>query len=294
VLGSLALAGACSGQPPADRAAPRADARRVDPSKAGRISGRVVIQGAVPENSRVSVASVPACARAHPDGVQLETSLAENGGLNNVFVYVKNGLGNYYFDTPAEAVKLDQQGCRYTPHVFGARAGQPIHISNSDATPHNVSAAASANQGFNFAQPIQGLVTTKTFTAPEVMVRFKCDIHPWMTAYGGILDHPYFAVTANGGQFELAGVPAGTYTVEAWHEKLGTQTGNVTLADNGSQQMTFTFNPPASAEQRLRPARGAGVPNAAAALGWPAGGKRGGAEPPSASERGWGPASTEQ
>ncbi len=93
---------------------------------------------------------------------------------------------------------------------------------NSDPTSHTVHAMPNANQEFNFSQPIQRQKDTRFFTAPEVMVRFKCDLHNWMSAYAGVLDHPYFAVTSPAGRFELKDVPAGTYTIEAWHEKLGT------------------------------------------------------------------------
>lgn len=237
---ALALATSCSGQSQPQRSAPP-DAKRVDESKAGRISGRVTIEGPVPQEVPIKLASDHVCLRDNKDGLPLETFVVDKGGLNNVFVYVKEGLGNYYFDTPAEAVKLDQQGCRYRPHVFGARTGQPIEISNSDPTLHNVSATATVNRGFNFSQPMQGLRNTQTFTAPEVMVRFKCDVHGWMSAYAGVLDHPYFAVTADGGRFELKNVPAGTYTIEAWHEKLGTQTQAVTLGEKESKDVAFTF-----------------------------------------------------
>lgn len=190
----------------------------------------------------------PVCMRENTNGLSVETFSVENGGLNNVFVYVKDSLGNYYFDTPAEPVKLDQKACRYTPHVFGVQTGQPIEISNSDPTMHNVHAVADANREFNFPQAMQGLKNTRSFTAREVMVRFKCDVHAWMVAYAGVLDHPYFAVTGNGGRFELKNVPAGSYTIEAWHEKLGTQTESVTLGEKESKQVSFTFKPASSNE----------------------------------------------
>ena len=236
------LAGGCGGSEPARVAlTPPADAKRVDPATAGSVSGRVTFEGPAPENPSVKLDSDPACAREHPNGLRLDTVLVTNGGLEHVFVYVKDGLGNYYFETPTTPVTLDQKGCNYTPHVFGVRAGQPIEIVNSDATLHNVNAAAKVNQGFNLGQPIQGMKNTKVFTAPEVMVRIKCDVHSWMTAYAGVLTHPYFAVTANGGAFELEGLPPGTYTIEAWHEKLGTQTQNVTLGEKETKAIGFAF-----------------------------------------------------
>ena len=244
VVAAAAVAGAaagCDGSAPAPTPAPPADAKRVDPATAGSITGKVSYDGPAPQNPTAKLDSDPACAREHPNGMVLDTVLVSNGGLENVFVYVKDGLGNYYFDTPTETIKLDQKGCRYTPHVFGLRAGQPVEISNSDPTMHTVHAIATSNQEFNLSQPIQGIKNTKTFTAPEVMVHFKCNVHTWMDAYAGILSHPYFAVTASGGAFELNGLPPGTYSVEAWHEKLGTQTQSVTVGTKESKTVDFRF-----------------------------------------------------
>ena len=178
---------------------------------------------------------------AQPDGLKLDTVMVNNGGLENVFVYVKDGLGNYYFETPTTPVTLDQKGCHYSPHVFGLRTGQPLEIVNSDQTLHNVNAMAQVNQAFNMGQAMQGMKSQKTFTTPEVMVRIKCDVHGWMNAYAGVLSHPYFAVTANGGAFELKDLPPGTYTIEAWHEKLGTQTQSVTLGAKETKTVSFAF-----------------------------------------------------
>jgi plastocyanin len=164
-----------------------------------------------------------------------------------VFVYVKDGLVNYVFDTPTAPVVLDQKGCRYIPHVFGVRVNQPVEIVNSDPTLHNIHATPKANQEFNNGQPIQGMKMTHTFTAQEVMVPFKCDVHGWMNSYVGVMNHPYFAVTNADGSFELASLPPGTYTIEAWHERLGTQTQTVTIAAKETGQVTFTFDAAAAA-----------------------------------------------
>ncbi len=248
-LGALVVA-ACSGEEaPAPAAAPPPGAVRVDQSKAGTVAGRITFEGTPPENPAIRVGSDPVCARENAGGLTFETVTVSNGGLDNVFVYIKDGLGNYYFDPPAEPAKLDQQGCRYRPHVMGVRVGQPIEIANSDDTMHNVNAKGAANSGFNFGQPMKGMRHERAFSAREVMVRFKCDVHPWMSAYVGVLDHPYYAVTASGGTFELKNVPAGTYTVEAWHEKLGTQTQSVTIAEKESKTINFTFTSPAAPAQ---------------------------------------------
>lgn len=236
------VAWSCGSQPsaPPPQATPAAT-RRVDAATAGHVTGRVTYDGPVLPNPSIKLDSDPTCAREHPNGMTLEAVLVNNGGLDNVFVYVKDGLSDYAFDTPTEPVRLDQKSCRYTPHVFGLRTGQPLLIANGDQTLHTVHAMGKANQEFNLSQPLQGISHTKTFTAPEVMVHFKCNVHTWMEAYGGVVSHPYFAVTANGGGFELKGLPAGTYTVAAWHEKLGTQEQRVTLGEKESKPVNFTF-----------------------------------------------------
>jgi plastocyanin len=231
---------ACGGQPPPP-SAPPPNASRVDESKAGEFTGRVALEGQAPPNPPITMTADAECVRQNPNGASVETIVARDGGLENVFVYVKDGLGNYYFDVPTQPVILDQKSCRYHPHVFGVRAGQPVEIANSDPTLHNVHGVATANQEFNFPQAVPGMKTRRTFTRREIMVTFKCDVHNWMRAYAGVLDHPYFAVTADGGRFELKGVPAGTYTIEAWHEKLGTQTERVTLGEKEKKDVSFTF-----------------------------------------------------
>ncbi len=242
---ALGLTAACGGgTQEAATNAPPADAKRVDPATTGNLSGRVLLDGPAPVNAPVRMSADPFCIRANPDGSTFETYLVDDGGLENVFVYVKDGLGNYYFDVPTASVELNQKGCHYTPHVFGIRAGQPLEITNDDDTLHNVHALAQKNQEFNYGQPMAGMKTTKTFTVPEVMITFKCDVHGWMNAYAGVLNHPYFDVTKNGGRFELKNLPPGTYTIEAWHEKLGTRTQTVTLGAKESKDISFTFTSP--------------------------------------------------
>jgi plastocyanin len=217
----------------------------VDASKAGVVAGRVRIDGSLPANAPIRMAADPVCIRANTAEARLETFVGENGGVGNVFVYIKDGLGSYWVDVPAETVTLDQTACRYTPHVVGVRAGQPLEIGNGDETLHNVHGLSAANGDFNFSQQMKGLKNRKVFDAPEVMITLKCDVHPWMNAYVGVVNHPYFAVTPAGGTFELKNVPAGTYTIEAWHEKLGTATQPVTIGEKETKTVEFTFKPAA-------------------------------------------------
>jgi plastocyanin len=125
--------------------------------------------------------------------------------------------------------------------VLGIRVGQTIEIVNSDPTLHNVHAVPISNQEFNKGQPFQGMRERQVFTVPEVMVRFMCNVHGWMAAYVGVVAHPFFAVTDDAGKFELKGLPPGTYTIEAWHEKFGRQTGKVTVGERQAQTAAFTF-----------------------------------------------------
>jgi plastocyanin len=220
----------------------------VDAATASHITGSVTLEGIVPANEPIKMNADPVCMREAKGPQQQETFVVGAGGaLANVFVYVKDGLGHYAYDPPAEQATLDQKGCRYIPHVFGVRVGQPIEIVNSDPTLHNIHALPNANQEFNMGQPIQGMKMTRTFTAREVMVPFKCDVHGWMNAYVGVLDHPYFAVTDSDGRFELQSLPPGSYTIEAWHERLGATTQSVTLDQKETRTVTFSFRAPATA-----------------------------------------------
>jgi plastocyanin len=196
-------------------------------------------------NEGIKMNADPVCVKENTTPQFQETYAVGSDGkaLANVFVYVKDGLGNYVYDTPTMPMTIDQKSCRYHPHVFGIRVGQPLEILNSDPTLHNIHALPKGNAEFNTGQPIQGMKTTHTFTQKEVMVPFKCDVHGWMNAYVGVLDHPYFAVTKEDGKFELNTLPPGTYTIEAWHEKLGTMTQSVTLGPKDTKEVAFTFKP---------------------------------------------------
>ncbi|HSL20828.1 MAG TPA: carboxypeptidase regulatory-like domain-containing protein [Vicinamibacterales bacterium] len=243
VLFATSFAGACGGSSsstPAGSSGASTAGKRVDVSTAGSISGRVLFEGTAPAPALLNVSADAKCS-ALDKAPRDESVLVRDGGLENVFVYVKDGLSGYTFDAPPDPATLDQDGCVYLPHVLGVRVGQPLEVSNSDPATHNVHAAARVNQPFNTAQPFKGMVYTHRFSKPEVAVPFKCDVHPWMLAYVGVVEHPYFDVTRNGGRFDLEGLPPGTYTVEAWHEKYGTQTAKITLGDKESKDLSFTF-----------------------------------------------------
>ena len=185
------------------------------------IKGAVVFKGVATPRKKINMASNKDCVALHTGGVPLSERLVvgENGAVANSFVWVSKGLENQTFPVPAEKVLFDQRGCKYPPHVFGVMAGQEIEVRNSDPTMHNVHIRPKRNRVVNRSQTKQGDVFIQKFRKSETKpVRIKCDVHPWMTAYAGVLDHPYFAISGDDGTFELPKIAPGTYTVSIWHE----------------------------------------------------------------------------
>ena len=236
---TAALAVACGGGSTPER--PAATAKADGP---GSVTGKVSFDGEPPVRTPVKMAADPNC-KPGPESLSETTVVSADRGLKNVFVYVTDGLGNAVYETPATPISLDQMGCRYEPHVFGVFVGQPVEIKNSDPTLHNVHAIPKNNEEFNFGQQDQKApVVTKTFTKPEIGVSFRCDVHGWMRSYANVVTHPFFAVTKEDGSFEIKGLAPGTYTIEAWHERLGTQTQQVTISESAPAVMAaFTFKP---------------------------------------------------
>ncbi len=235
-LGTAACGGGQSSTP-----APAAPVTNpVDPATAGTVTGKVTFMGTPPPSQPISMSSDPRC--MNPGAKTEAVMVSGDGSLQNVFVYVKDGLGNLKFPVPATPLVLDQKGCQYRPHVFGVQAGQTIEILNSDMTLHNIHAWPQTNQEFNLGQSLQGMKDTHVFTTQEIMVPFRCDVHKWMNSFVGVVAHPFYAVTGADGAFELKGLPPGTYTVEAWHEKFGTKTTSVTIGAKESKDVAFTFS----------------------------------------------------
>jgi plastocyanin len=237
--GSKEEAPASSGAAAGAGAAPAS--ATVDPATAATITGTIKFEGDAPKMDLIKMNADPVCMREGKGQTSEFVVVGEGGSLQNVFVYVKDGLGNRTFAAPQQAVVLDQKGCHYRPHVFGVMVGQPLQIVNSDPTLHNVHAMPKSNQEFNTGQPIQGMKFDHTFSAKEVMVPFKCDVHGWMNAYAGVLDHPFFATSDASGKFEIKGLPPGDYTIEAWHEKFGTQEQKITVGAKESKEANFAF-----------------------------------------------------
>jgi plastocyanin len=234
---ALVTSGCKSEEPPPT---PAAVTNPVDPATAGSITGVVKFDGKAPAAQTITMDSDAYCEK-QPKNTTESIVVGDGSGLQNVFVYVKDGLGDRAFPVPSTPVVLDQKGCRYAPHVLGIQVGQTLEIASSDNTLHNVHALPQQNREFNMAHQLAGIKHTHVFSTMEVMVPFKCDVHKWMSAFLGVLDHPFYAVTTGNGHFELKGLPPGTYTVEAWHEKLGTQTQMVTVGEKQTSDLSFTF-----------------------------------------------------
>jgi hypothetical protein len=212
-------------------------------SFAGTVSGKINFKGAKPAPSMIKMNADPKCVKMHSgkDVPSEMVTVNANGTLKDVFIYVKKGLEGKKFPTPTQKVTIDQQGCSYHPHIFGMMAKQPLEIINSDNTLHNIHALPKSSSPFNLAQLNQGTHMTKTFDKSEVMVKIKCDVHGWMSAYVGVLDHPFYAVSDDKGGFTIKDLPAGSYEIEAWHEKYGAQTLKVTVGASDTKTADFTF-----------------------------------------------------
>ncbi len=222
-------------------AAPAAPAAAAPATGSATLTGKVAFEGTAPTMAKLKMDADAFCKAAHAAPVySQEVVVNPNGTLQHVIVYVKEGISGSY-PPPSQPVVIDQKGCQYYPHVFGIQAGQPLKIVNSDGTLHNIHALPKKNQEFNIGQPFKGMETTKKFQTVEVPVRFKCDVHKWMGAYAAVLNHPFYATTSDQGTFEIKNLPPGNYVIEAWHEKYGPQTQNVTVAGSESRTVDFTF-----------------------------------------------------
>ncbi|MDK1023132.1 MAG: carboxypeptidase regulatory-like domain-containing protein [Gammaproteobacteria bacterium] len=213
---------------------------------AGEITGTVKWQGKVPEMKPISMAADEDCQKMDRDEIPRNESLVlgTDQHMANVFVRLKSGFAEKVYVPPREPVVLDQKGCVYIPHVLGLMVDQPLKIRNSDGMLHNVKTRSRKNRPFNLGMTKNKLETTRTFTKAEHMITFKCNVHSWMTAYIGVISHPFFDVTERDGKFSITGLDPGTYELEAWHERLGTQTRTVTIAGDESVQVDFTYTRP--------------------------------------------------
>jgi Carboxypeptidase regulatory-like domain len=244
-LGLLVLAVACgkgdnksSGTPAAAPAAASAGALGT-----AIITGSVKFVGKAPANPAIDMSEEPKCRADYTSQPHERVVVVNpNGTLADVFVYVKSGLPTgATYPPPTTPVVIDQKGCMYHPRVFGIMVGQQLEIDNSDSLLHNIKAMGKQNRPFNISQPAAGMKTDRVFTAVETMLPFECNVHGWMHAYAGVLPHPFFSTTGSDGTFTIKDLPAGTYTLEAWHAVYGAATATVTVHDGETSTVSFTY-----------------------------------------------------
>jgi plastocyanin len=222
---------------PSPAAAPAATP--IDPATAATVSGTVKFEGVAPKPAKIDMSQDPNC----QGGNVAENVVVSDGHLQNVFIYIKDGLGNRTFDAPKDTVTLSQSGCRYHPHVLGVMAGQTIKIVNDDPTTHNIHPTPKDNREWNESQAPKAAALEKSFAREEVMLPVKCNQHPWMRMFVNVVKNPFYAVTGPDGKFEIRGLPPGDYTLAFVHEKLGEQDQKLTLAAKDTKTVDATFKP---------------------------------------------------
>jgi plastocyanin len=207
----------------------------------GTIKGHVKLSGKLPGNPVIRMGMDPKCAQANAGKrvVQEAVAAALDGSLANVFVHLQGTFPAT--PVPAEPVVIDQRACVYVPRMVGARVGQTLQVKNSDDLLHNVHGLSAKNNSFNISEPKAGMVQNFKLKDEEVMLRIKCDVHSWMTTYVGIVTNPYFAVTGEGGTFQIPNVPAGTYTILTWHERYGPQMQSVRVRAGATTTVDFVY-----------------------------------------------------
>jgi plastocyanin len=211
----------------------------VDRPAAGTVAGKVTFTGTPPKMKPIDMAKEPSCATQHPTPVMTETVVTGPGdAVVNAVIYIS--AGDSATTTPTEAVRYDQKGCQYIPHVAVMQVGQPLDIYNNDKTSHNIHPLALINPEWNKSQPPGTPPIHTTYAKPE-FIAVKCNVHPWMHGYFAVLTTSHYALTGNDGSFSLAGLAPGKYTVTAWHEKFGRQSQEVTVGPSGTVAVNFVF-----------------------------------------------------
>lgn len=215
---------------------------QIDYANGATITGTVHFTGPAKPPIEIDMAQDPACSMSGAN--MTEQYVVKSGGLANVFVYIKDGLGNKVYPITRAEVAIDQKGCRFVPHVSGAMVGQQVAFSNSDPTMHNVHMTPSVegNDAFDVSQGPNSGPDRRQFHVAELMIPLRCNNHPWMQAYVNVVSNPFFAVSDAGGHFTIKGLPPGTYTLVADHEQLGLQSVTVTLAAKGNVSEEFTYS----------------------------------------------------
>ncbi|MCU1306286.1 MAG: Copper binding protein plastocyanin/azurin family [Acidobacteriaceae bacterium] len=212
----------------------------IDPATVATVTGTITFSGDAPKPEKIDMSQDPACVIGTEPNYS-QSFAVDKGRLQNVYVYIKDGLGNRVFATPSEAATLDQHGCRYVPHVMGVMLNQKLRILNSDVAMHNIHPAAEVNQSWNVSQSPKGDPIEQSFSKPELMIPVKCNQHPWMKMYLNVSPHPFFSVSQKDGTFEIKGLPPGEYTIAAVHERMGEKTQKITLGAKETKSVDFAF-----------------------------------------------------
>jgi plastocyanin len=246
---ALTLAGCGGGGTPAAKSdaggtpAASSAAATPDMDNGATVSGKVTFDGTPPAMKTLDMSAVPACTAAHKTPAKSEELIVgSDKGVKNAFVWVKSGLpADKTWQVPTTPVTLTQEGCMYSPHVIGIMAGQNLDIKNADPTNHNIHPMPSVNTDFNQSQPPGAADIDHVFPRQEVLVPVKCNIHPWMRAYIGVVNHPFFAVTGDDGSYSIKGLPPGTYTIEVVHEHWRDQPQDQTITVGAKDTKTQNF-----------------------------------------------------
>ncbi|PYP55603.1 MAG: hypothetical protein DMD40_13075 [Gemmatimonadetes bacterium] len=207
------------------------------PPPAGTISGKVTYTGTPPKMRPIDMAKEPACVTDHPTPVMTQDVVT--GSANSVrYVVVYISGGDQGAPAATDTVRYDQKGCLYIPHVAVMQVHQPLEIFNDDPHSHNIHPLARVNPEWNKSQP-KGAPPIRTAWDQPEFIPVKCNVHPWMHGYFAVLATSHFSMTDSTGEFSITGLPPGTYTVTAWHERFGTKSQEVTVA--GSETKTANF-----------------------------------------------------
>jgi hypothetical protein len=213
------------------------------PSSAGvKLSGRVVFRGTPPARRRINMTKDAKCIELHGDQPVLDEDVivSSGGGLKNAFVRVLRAPKMDY-PMPEEPAVLNQKGCMFRPRVQGVRVGQRLLVGNGDPVTHNVRSFPTLNPAFNFGQPPDTDPRERVFERAEREIEVQCDFHLWMHAYIFVMDHPFFSVSEDDGEYAIDGLPPGNYTLETWHEKFGRQRKTVEVGSDDVADVHFTF-----------------------------------------------------
>jgi hypothetical protein len=190
----------------------------------GSLKGRFVVDGTPPKLQPLAITKDEYCMQTEP--VNESVVVGEDGGLANAVVFLslpRRGKIEAHPDFAAhlsEPAVLDNKGCAFNPHVLLVRVGQPLVIKNSDPAPvsHNTNVTFSQNASFNVIIPVGEERTVTLSKAETLPMPVRCNIHPWMQGSIFVQDHPYMAVSAEDGTFEIKNIPVGKHEFAFWHE----------------------------------------------------------------------------